>query len=108
MNDNGYNISVIRMNGGGTKNPIWLREHADITGCQVSLTDEPEAVLLGSAILAAVGAGEYRSVREAMSVMIKPGKSIKPNPSRKEILDKKYAVFQEMYADQLKYKNMME
>lgn len=35
MNDNGYNISVIRMNEGGTKNPIWLWEHADITGCQV-------------------------------------------------------------------------
>ncbi len=108
MNENGYNISVIRMSGGGIKNPIWLREHADITGCQVSLTDEPEAVLLGSAILAAVGAGEYRSVREAMSAMTKPGKSIKPNPSRKDFLDKKYAVFQEMYSDQIKYKNMME
>ncbi len=108
MNDNGYNISRLKMCGGGTKNPIWLREHADITGCQVSLPDEPEAVLLGSAILAATGASEYSSVREAMSAMTKTGEVINPDPSRKDFLDKKYAVFQEMYADQLKYEGMME
>ena len=40
--------------GGDTKNPVFLREHADATGCRVVLPREPEAVLLGAAMLGAV------------------------------------------------------
>jgi len=54
MNTNGYHIDAVFACGGGTKNPLFLREHADITGCRILLPKEPEAVLLGSAILGAV------------------------------------------------------
>ncbi len=53
----GYRIDTILACGGGTRNEVFLREHADATGCRIVLPAEPEAVLLGSAILGAVAAG---------------------------------------------------
>ena len=34
MNRQGYRIDTLFVCGGGTKNPVFLREHADITGCR--------------------------------------------------------------------------
>src|SRR6185312_4650609 len=62
MNRRGYRIDTILACGGGTKNPVFLREHAAVTRCRVVLPAEPEAVLLGSAVLGAVAAGRYPGV----------------------------------------------
>lgn len=62
MNHQGYAIDTLFMCGGGTKNPVFLREHANITGCNVVLPAEPEAVLLGAAVLGAVASGGHESV----------------------------------------------
>src|SRR5207302_2172867 len=66
MNAHGYRIDTILACGGGTKNPVFLREHADATGCRVVLPREPEAVLLGAAMLGAVASGDQPSVLAAM------------------------------------------
>ena len=58
MDAKGYAISKIFACGGGLKNEVLLREHANITGCELVLPKEPEAVLLGAAILGAVASGD--------------------------------------------------
>ena len=45
-----YAIDTLFACGGGTKNPLFVQQHADITGCTLHLPREPEAVLLGSAV----------------------------------------------------------
>src|SRR4029079_13068020 len=55
--------------GGGTKNPVFLREHADAGGLRVVLPRETEAVLLGSAVLGAVASGDRATVVDAMNAM---------------------------------------
>src|SRR5699024_4548896 len=62
MNQSGYSITNIVATGGGTKNDLCLKAHADICGRPITLPEEPEAVLLGSAVLGAVAAGTYPSV----------------------------------------------
>ncbi len=42
MNAAGYRIERIFATGGGTKNPVWLQEHADITGCSIVLAQEAD------------------------------------------------------------------
>ena len=76
MNRRGYRIDTILAGGGGTKNPVFLREHADITGCRIVLPREPEAVLLGSAVLGAVAAGRHPTVLAAMGAMNRAGRVI--------------------------------
>ncbi|MCL5261515.1 MAG: FGGY-family carbohydrate kinase [Gammaproteobacteria bacterium] len=108
LNAHGYKIKTIFACGGGSNNPLFLQEHADITGCQIILPKEPEAMLLGSAILGAVAAKQYLSVPAAMQAMSKPGRIIKPNRSAslQKFHARKYRIFLEMCKDQLKYEKM--
>ena len=109
MNENGYCIDTIFACGGGTKNSIFLREHADATGCRIILPEEPEAVLLGAAILGAVACGQFSSVIDAMIGMTRVGKTIEPNGGVQAKYHKaKYKVFKQMYHDQMAYRNIIE
>jgi FGGY-family pentulose kinase len=108
MNHAGYRIDTMVACGGGVKNPVFLREHADITGCRIILPKEPEAVLLGSAILGATAAGAFASIREAMRTMSTAGEVIAPaGGSTREYHNRKYNVFQRMFADQMAYRKLM-
>jgi len=109
MNRKGYRIKTIFACGGGTRNPVFVREHADATGCEIVIPKEPEAVLLGSAILGAVASGAYPDVLSAMAKMNIPGEIIKPSKGKTALYhEKKYKVFREMYEDFMKYRRMMQ
>jgi FGGY-family pentulose kinase len=108
MNARGYRIDTLSACGGGTKNPVFLREHADITGCAIVLPREPEAVLLGSAMLGAVAAGRYGSVAAAMAAMSAAGRTIKPAAGKVCAFHaRKHAVFHRLHADFLAYRALM-
>ncbi|NQU07277.1 MAG: FGGY-family carbohydrate kinase [Candidatus Abyssubacteria bacterium] len=107
LNAKGLSIDRIHACGGGTKNPLWLQEHADITGCDIVLSREPEAMLLGTAMLAAVAAGAYSSVTEAMAAMGAGGKTVHCDSSTRAYHDAKYGIFRKMYAYQLGHRKMM-
>ncbi|HLJ57593.1 MAG TPA: FGGY-family carbohydrate kinase [Chthonomonadaceae bacterium] len=101
MNDSGYRIDTLFVTGGAAKNPLWLREHADATGLTLVLPREPEAVLLGAAILAAAAAGLYESVPAAMQAMSGRGSSIAPDPRTARFHTAKFGIFRSLYAEQL-------
>jgi FGGY-family pentulose kinase len=108
MNRQGYAIDTLFVCGGGTKNPIFLREHADITGCRLVLPKEPEAVLLGAAVLGAVASGRHATVLEAMRAMNAVGRLIAParGPVRR-YHDAKYRVYHRLHDDFLAYRRLM-
>jgi ribulose kinase len=108
MNRKGYDIRRIHACGGGTKNPLWLQEHADIAGCEIVLPKESEAVILGSAMLAAVGAGKYSTLLDAAAAMSSPGARYTPNRKTRSFHESKYNVIQKMYKDQLEYRDIMD
>jgi FGGY-family pentulose kinase len=108
LNEQGYRIDTLLATGGDAKNPVFLREHADATGCRIVLPQEPEAVLLGSAILGAVAAGDQPSVLAAMTAMSHAGSLVEPGSGEvREYHGRKYRVFQAMYRHQLEYRAAM-
>ena len=107
LNSHGYQIDRIHACGGGTKNPLWMRQHADITGCKIFVARDSEPVLLGAAMLAAVAAGRYPSIVEAMGAMSPRAEVIEPNPADAEFHARKYRVFKLMYEHQLEYRRLM-
>lgn len=108
LNRRGYAIDTLMVCGGGTKNPVFLREHADITGCRLVLPREPEAVLLGASILGAVAAGAFPSLLGAMAAMTAAGRVVPAagGPVRR-FHDAKYGVFLRMHSDYLAWGKIM-
>ena len=108
MNEAGYAVDTITACGGGTKNRVFLREHADISGCRIVLGAEPEAVLLGSAVLGAVAGGDFPTIMEAMAAMESPGEVIHPKGGAvRDYHERKYRVFHRMYDDFVAYRTLM-
>jgi ribulose kinase len=110
MRAHGYTVSTLVATGGDARNPVFLREHADATGCRVVLPKEPEAVLLGSAMLGAVAGGARGSIEEAMTAMSASDRVIEPAPAGSAVgryFDAKYAVFLRMHDDQVAYRAFM-
>src|SRR6516164_4546794 len=108
MNRQGYQIKTLIACGGGLKNQVFLREHADITGCMLVLPREPEAVLLGAALLGAVAARAYPDIITAMKAMAAPGQQLTPATGEVRVYhDTKYRVYHQMYHDQLRYAEFM-
>jgi FGGY-family pentulose kinase len=108
MNRQGYAIDTVLICGGGTKNPVFLREHADITGCRLVLPAEPEAVLLGSAVLGAVAGGEHATLLGAMQSMNVAGRIIAPTRGAvARFHTAKYRVFHRLHADFLAVRKLM-
>jgi FGGY-family pentulose kinase len=109
MNKAGYHIKTLIACGGDTKNPVFVREHADITGCRIALPKEPEAVLLGSAMMGAVAAGDYPSLVAAMGAMSAAHRVVEPaGGDVAQYHDRKYLVFHQMYEDQVSYGEIMK
>ncbi len=107
MNAAGHKIERIVMCGGVTKNPYWLRENADATGCAIQLVGEEDAVTLGAALLGAVACGAFGSLPAAAARMVRPGGSVAARPQAKAFHDAKYAVYLQLYHDMERCRSAM-
>lgn len=107
LTESGYQIDKIIMCGGATKNPLWLREYSDVTGREIVLVKEEDAVNLGAAILAAVAAKAFPNIQSAAQSMVASGITIKPNFNSQNFHKHKYRVYLQMYQDQQKYNQFM-
>jgi len=72
----------IRVVGGGSKNELWNRIRADVTGLPVTTIEQKEATVLGAAICAFVGTGRFASVEEAQKAMRLRETTIRPSKAR--------------------------
>ncbi len=72
----------IRASGGGTKSPLWRQILADVLEAEIATVATEEGAAYGAGLLAAVGAGWFRSVEEACSQLVtvepvaQPGESV--------------------------------
>ncbi|MBS1031178.1 FGGY-family carbohydrate kinase [Gluconobacter cerinus] len=108
LNAQGYRIDTILATGGSTKNPIFLREHANATGCRILLPKEPDSVLLGAAILGAVASGQYATLRAAMAQMSHAGSEILPDAKTHTYHTAKRSICHDMLASQLAWRQQMQ
>ena len=85
MVETGVPVEQITICGGTTRSELWTQIHADATGVPILIPEEQEAPLLGSAVLAAVGAGWYDSIQEAVSQMVRVSRRVDPDPATNEV-----------------------
>jgi len=75
-------VREIRLTGGCTEIEAWNQIQADVFGKPVSTLETPQATLLGAAILAATGLGEYDSVAAATKQMVRIRRTYEPADDR--------------------------
>ena len=97
LNAKGYGIDTLHVTGGHTKNPLLMELYADATACTVVESTAADAVLLGTGMVAATGAGFHRRLPEACSAMQQPGRERRPNAAARQRFDRDYEVFIEMH-----------
>ncbi|MFO1151711.1 MAG: FGGY family carbohydrate kinase [Alsobacter sp.] len=76
-------VSTIRSSAGGARSDLWLQIKADVFGVPILPTREPEAGLLGCAMLALTGAGEFGSLAEAARHLVSYRDPVEPDPARR-------------------------
>ena len=93
----GVKVDRIRINGGGAKSPLWCKIIADVLDVKVDKINSEEGPAFGAAILAAVGCGQYTSVEEATSKLIKVVETTEQDVDAVERYNKKYEIFKQLY-----------
>jgi FGGY-family pentulose kinase len=107
MNQAGHRIERIVMCGGGSKNPLWLREQADAAACDIHLVSEEDAVTLGAALLAASAAKAFDDPTAAAAAMVRPGGSVAARPEARRFHDAKFQIYLQLYDDMKRCRDAM-
>ena len=97
MRAQGVPVEEIIVSGGATKNRLWLQMHADVSNVPLILTDVTEGPALGSAMVAAVGAGWYEDIPAASLAMTKVSDVIQPDPQAHEEYMFNYQAYKDSY-----------
>ena len=71
-------IKEIRITGGGASSPLWSTIKSDVTGKVLKTLTESETACLGSALAAAVGIGDFTSLKEAVDSIVKTKNTYEP------------------------------
>ncbi len=84
--------------GGGSRAALWMQIKADVTGRPVRVAELPEAVAVGAALLAGLGAGVFASPAEAAGSVVLTSTLYEPDPGRHAAYTEFYeAVYRELY-----------
>lgn len=73
-------FTEIYVTGGGTRSPLGLELRAALSGRELQLTECPDTVCLGTAMLAGLAAGKYACFCEAAEQLVRVSQTVNPDP----------------------------
>ncbi len=93
MRANGPAIERLHVTGGHVRSTLLMQLYADATGCPVHVAADGDAVLLGTAIVAATVGGMHVDLASAAMAMQSDTVIYEPDPARRAAYDIDYKVF---------------
>jgi xylulokinase len=97
IKDMGVPVRQIRVGGGGAKSDLWRQIQADAFGQKVCRINAEQGPAFGVALLAAVGAGEYKNIEEACKATIHTTDETAPNSKARSFYDRSFPIYQQLY-----------
>jgi xylulokinase len=97
IEEQSVSVKQIRASGGGAKSAFWRQLQADVLGKSVVTMAADEGPAYGVALLAAVGAGEYKDVVEACDATVRTTGETKSRAAAKKRYDAGFLVYQQLY-----------
>jgi FGGY-family pentulose kinase len=92
-----HKMERLHLVGGHMRNQMLMQLYADATDCSIVEPGHQDAVLLGTAVVAAAAAGLHADLSAAASAMEQKGVERKPDPAALSSLDRDYRIFLEMH-----------
>jgi xylulokinase len=92
----GFPIREMRLSGGQSKNYRWNQLKADITGCTLLVPEIRDGELAGDACVAARALGEFSSLPQAVSGMIRFTESYIPSPQGVSLYTGRFHAYREL------------
>ncbi|MGO1562129.1 Xylulose kinase [Actinomycetales bacterium JB111] len=93
----GSELREIRLSGGATKSEAWCQIQTDVYKRPTVALEEGECAVLGSAILAAVGAGAFDTMADAVAAMVRVKRTFEPDASNGDVYDAGFRAFRASY-----------
>lgn len=93
----GARIEKLICTGGGARSEATLQMRADIFNMEIATVNTEESGTLGCMILAAVGAGKFTSIQEAIDQVVTVKKVYHPMRANQQYYKKKYQKFKKLY-----------
>ena len=91
-------IDRVIASGGGAKSSVWLQMQADIFHTDIYTVSGEEEACTGAAMAAGVGAGIYKSIEQACSVVVKYHQKITiPNPENVKVYEEAFEKYKRLY-----------
>jgi xylulokinase len=90
-------VETIRLGGGGAKSALWRQIQADVYEQTIETIEAEEGAAFGAALLAAVGAGAWKTVDEACAETIRVKERVEPDAKSSEKLNRNYAAYKTLY-----------
>ena len=93
----GIKIERTKICGGGAKSPLWKKMIANVLNLKVDVIEIEEGPAYGGALLAAVACGEFTSIEEATSKVVKVMDTIEPEEELVARYEERYNRFKKIY-----------
>ncbi len=93
----GKKVDRIRIAGGGAKIDLWNQIRADVTGRCIEKLQVLETGTLGAAMLASLGIGVYKNVKEVSKQMVRVASLVKPAKEHQKQYDKLFKIYKRLY-----------
>jgi xylulokinase len=90
-------VESIRLGGGGARSKLWRQIQADVYGHEVEIVEAEEGAAYGAAILAGVGAGNWKSVDEACGSVVRVAERVAPNAENSRAMQECYRTYRRIY-----------
>ncbi len=88
----------IQTGGGGATSDRWCQIRANVFGRPFLRVEGRDPGALGAAVMAGVGAGILPDLAQAAAAMIRTDRVFEPDPTAKALADRRFAVWQQLYA----------
>jgi len=86
-------LEEIRLSGGGVKSSFWCQVLSDVLGVKVVVPRAPELGALGISMIAGVGVGMYKDLRDAFEKVFRVSKEFYPRLEYHQLYREKYNVY---------------
>jgi xylulokinase len=93
----GVPVTQVRASGGGGRSALWRQIQADIFDMEICTVATDEGAAFGAALLAAVGAGGFKSVEQACSESINLTNFTQPIPENQTRYREYYEIYRSLY-----------